>query len=261
MPQSHPRRPGARRGQALLGALVAVGVVALLVAGLYNLAIEGSQAGQASLAQIAMMGIAEAGLNVTAKMVIDTANQSLVQNLQQVPRSTAQSWGQSSTSYSAAQGNFQTMMTQYGPFAWYGAFPNSVQSAPQAAVVCAYGTQNGAGTSDDTWEACVGLIAIPSPLPSWQDNGVTATLTFPIGLLAHAWVWQGPPSGSPPGAYLGEVTSYSPTNLPGSIVITYQDCPAYYQPASCTLPTGVQVTVPPGQLLENDPNVSTPAAP
>ncbi len=260
MPRS--RRPSgrARRGQALLGALIAAGAVGLLAAGLYGLAFEGAQAGHASLAQLAAMSAAEGGLNVTLKILNDTANQALVQNLGQVPRSTAQAWGQQSTSYSAAQQNFQAMMTGYGPFEWVAAFPDTAQAAPPAAIVGASGTLPGPGGTLK-WSAYAGLIAVPSPLPTWQDNGVVATLTFPIGLLAHAWVW-GPPDASPgAGQYLGEVTGYSPPNVPGAIVLTYQDCPNYYQPPSCGYPTAVQVTVPAGQLILNDPNAQVPPPP
>jgi hypothetical protein len=258
--RSRPPRPSARRGQALLGALIAIGAVGLLVAGLYDIAIEGAQAGHASLAQLAAMSAAEGGLNVTLKILNDTANQTLIQNLGQVPRSTAQSWGQGSTSFNGAQQNFQAMMTGYGPLQWSAVFPYTSQAAPGTALVGANGVLSGPGGTNK-WIAYAGLIAIPSPLPTWQDNGVIATLTFPIGFLGRAWVW-GPPDGTPgAGQYLGEITSYSPPNIPGTIIFTYQDCPAYYQPAACNYPSAVQVTVPTGDLILNDPNAQTPAPP
>lgn len=250
----------ARRGQALLSALIAVGAVGLLVAGLYGIALEGAQAGHASLAQLAAMSATEGGLNVSLKILNDTANQVLIQNLGQVPRGVAQSWGQGSTSFNAAQQNFQAMMTGYGPLQWVVSFPYTAQAAPGAAIVGASGTLPGPGGTD-TWVAYTGLVAVPSPLPTWQDNGVVATLTFPIGFLSHAWVW-GPPDGSPgTGQYLGEITSYSPLNVPGTVILTYQDCPAYYQPAACNYPSAVQVSVPGGELVLNDPNAQTPTPP
>ncbi len=250
----------ARSGQALLGALIAVGAIGLLVAGLYGIAFEGAQAGHASLAQLAAMSAAEGGLNVTLKILDDTANQALVQNLGQVPRATAQAWGQQSTSYAAAQQNFQSMMTGYAPFQWVAGFPDTAQAAPPSAIVGASGTLPGPGGTLK-WSAYAGLIAVPLPLPTWQDNGVIATLTFPIGFLAHSWVW-GPPNGSPgAGRYLGEVTSYSAPNIPGTVILTYQDCPSYYQPPACNYPAAVQVTVPAGTLILNDPDVQVPSPP
>jgi len=243
-----------------MGALIAAGAVALLVAGLYALAFEGSLAGHTSLAQLAAMSAAEGGLNVTAKVLADTANQVLVPNLQTVPKSTAQAWGQQSTTYQAAQQNLQAMMTGYGSLQWVAAFPYTLQAAPPAAVVGLTGTLPGPGGSVK-WTAYVGIIPVPSPLPSWQDNGVVAVLTFPISVLGHAWAW-GPPNGSAgTGQYLGEVTSYGPPNIPGSIVLTYQDCPPWYQVQACSYPTSVSVTIPQGALILNDPNASAPSPP
>jgi hypothetical protein len=244
----------------LLGALIAVGAIGLLVAGLYGIAFEGAQAGHASLAQLAAMNAAEGGLNVTLKILDDTANQALVQNLGQVPRATAMAWGQQSASYAAAQQNFQAMMTGYAPFQWLVYFPYTAQAAPPSAIVGVNGALPGPGGTLK-WSAYAGLIAVPSPLPTWQDNGVIATLTFPIGFLAHSWVW-GPPNGSPgAGQYLGEVTSYSAPNIPGTVILTYQDCPSYYQPPACNYPSAVQVTVPAGELILNDPNAQVPTPP
>ena len=250
----------ARRGQALLAVLIAVGAVGLLVAGLYGIALEGAQAGHASLAQLAATSAAEGGLNVVLKILNDTSNQTLIQNLGHVSRGTAQSWGQGSMSFNAAQQNFQAMMSGYGPLQWVVAFPYTSQAAPGAAIVGATGALPGPGATDK-WIGYAGLIAVPSPLPTWQDNGVIATLTFPIGFLSRAWVWGPPNGGSGAGQYLGEITSYSPPNLPGTIILTYQDCPAYYQPAACNYPSAVQVTVPAGQLILNDPNAQTPPPP
>ncbi len=247
------------RGQALVGALIAIAAVVLLATGLYGLALAGGQAGAASIAQISTMAVAEGGLNITTKILVDTANGTLASNLGQLPRSTAQSWGQTATSYSAAQQYFAAMMTTFGPTAW-GNFPYSPQWAPSAEFVGAYSNLAGAGTAADVWTAYVGLIAVASPLPTWTDDGTKATLTFPVGVIGHAWVWQGNPNASP-GQYLGEVSTYSPANVSGSIVITYQDCPSYYKVNACNYPTAVQVTVPAGVLMSNDPNASVPAAP
>jgi len=254
------RSPRGRRGQALLGALIAIGAIGLLVAGLYDIAFEGAQAGHASLTQLTAMSAAEGGLNVTLKILNDTTQQALAPNLGQVPRATAQSWGQGSGSYAGAQQNFQAMMTGYGPLQWVASFPDMAQAAPAAALVGASGTLPGPGGTDK-WAAFAGLIAVPSPLPTWQDNGVVATLTFPIGFQSYSWAWGPPDSAVGAGQYLGEITSYSASNVPGTIILTYQDCPAYFQPPGCNVPTAVQITVPAGELILNDPNAQIPSPP
>ena len=74
-------------------------------------------------------------------------------------------------------------------------------------------------------------------------------------MYAFAWVW------GPQGNVVGELTQYTTSQNPGYIVITYPDCPAYFTSGACHLPTAVQVTLPAGDLLWSDPNVSAPGEP
>jgi hypothetical protein len=250
----------ARRGQALLGALIAVGAVGLLAASLYSIAVEGSRLQRSATTQVAAMGAAEGALNIAGKVVGATNSQALQQNLMTVPRSTAQAWGTQSTSYQAAQQNFKAMMTGYGPYMWTDSLPYTAQSPPGAAVVGLSGTLPGPGGAL-SWKAYAGLIAVPSPLPSWTDNGSVATLTFPFGFIMRAWVWGPPGSGAQGSSYLGEMTSYSVSTVPGTITLTYQDCPWYYTPPQCSYPVAVQIVMPEGELVANDANALVPPPP
>jgi hypothetical protein len=249
-----PRRH-LRSGQALLGVLIAVALLSGLAASLSGAAFEASQAAQVSSGQIAAMSLGEGGLNTVLKILIDTTNGTFTANLANVIDSAPPVWVSQASSPAGTANAFDTMMAGYGPFQ-HGPFPNVAQSGTvsEAAWIAAWGTAPGPGGTY-TWLAQAGITTVPSPAPTWQDTGQVRTLTWPIGLLAYAWVWD------PTGAALGEVTTYSPPAAPGDIILTYQDCPPYFQVLACRYPTAVQVTIPPGQLMFNDPNAAIPPRP
>jgi len=256
-PSSPAGRPLRRRsGQALLAALAAAAILLFLAAGLTSLMVESSQADQSARTQVSVMGIAEGGLNVTLRMLSDTVANALTQNLYELPRATAQGEAQSATSFGAAQAALATLLTDYGPLVPATAFPNTATNATaqSGGYLGATGTLPGPGGTY-TWLAYVGIVTPPAPLPVWRDDGTNATMTVPIALLGYAWVW------SPAGAYLGEMTLYSAQTTPGTLVVTYTDCPAYFTASACTTPTAVSISLPPGEIALNDVNVAIAAHP
>lgn len=257
------RRPllrKARRAQALAGVLIAAGILGGLAALLAGLGIEAQRAESTARAQLTGQAIAELAINSGMRVLRDTVNGAFVPNLKTVQDSRAQGWVTNSGSPCTWSG----IVAQIGDMFYHvsplipGTVPYQVQTpSPQAqsSFISLWGTSQGPGGQTYTWQVTVGLRAVPSPCPTWQDNGVTRAMTFPVGAFAFAWVWD------PEGALVGEMSGYTPPETPGVITLTYQDCPAYFSSPACHLPVSVQVMIPPSVLLWNDPNVSVPPQP
>jgi hypothetical protein len=252
-------RPGRRRrGQALVGVLIVVGMLGALAAALSWLGIEAQVAGSASRTEIAAMGVAEQAINEGMKVLRDTVAASFAENLQTVQMSRAQGWVTNSGSpctWSGVVSQLQDILYHYMPLT-QGTVPQQAQvPSPQAssAYAALWGTSPGPGGAY-TWEVIVGIEPVPSPCPTWQQTASQASMTFPIGAYAFAWVWD--PEGTP----LGEMTLYTPPQTPGDIVLTYTICPPWYSNPACTQPTGVSVSLPGGELMWNDPNVLWPSS-
>jgi len=245
-------RPLRRRsGQALVAALVAAAILLFLAAGLTSLMVESGDADQSARTQVSVLGIAAGGLNITLRMLSDTVANTLTENLYQLPRATAQGEARGATSFGAAQAALTALLTNYGPLVPSAAFPETATNAgtQSGGYLGGTGTLPGPGGAY-TWLAYVGIVTPPAPLPAWRDDGTNATVTVPIALLGYAWVW------SPAGAYLGEMTLYSAPTTPGTLVVTYTDCPAYFTVNACTNPTAVSISLPPGEIALNDVNVA-----
>jgi hypothetical protein len=249
-----------RSGQALLGALIVVGLLAVLAGSLEGLAVQGQVAGSSARDQLTAQGMAELAINVGMRVLRDTVNSTVIPNLQTVQDSRAQGWVTNSGSpctWSGMVSQLGDMLYHFSPL-YPGTVPNQVQTASPPAT-SSYGrvkvVESGPGGRTYTGEVVVGIESAASPCPSWSDTGVQRSLTFPIGVFAFAWVW------GPEGNVIGELTQYTPSQTPGYIVMTYPDCPAYFTPGACHLPTSVQVTLPAGELLWNDPNVNAPSMP
>jgi len=236
------------------------GLLAALLGALGGLAIEGQIAGSASRDQVTAQAIAELGLNIGTRILNDTANHALVANLETVQDSRAQGWVTNSGSpctWSGVTSQLSDMLLHFAPLT-PGPVPNQVQaSSPPASAgyVRVWRTVLGPGNQAYTWEAVVGIATAAAPCPSWQDTGTARLMTFPINTFGFAWVW------GPEGQLLGELTLYPPPQTPGFMLLTYPDCPSYFSAPACHLPTSVQVALPAGTLLWNDPNVNAPAMP
>lgn len=258
--ERRPRLRRSRRAQALAGVLVVVGILGAVAAALAGLGIEGQLAGSAARSQLAGQAIAELAIHSGMRVLRDTVNSAFAQNLQTVQDSRAQGWVTQSGSpctWSGVVSQASDIFPHYSPLT-PGQMPNQIQtpSPPNtASSIRLRGTATGPGTKAYTWQVTAGIEAVPAPCPTWQDNGVTRAMTFPIGAFAFAWVWD------PQGTLVGEMSDYTVPQTPGAIVLTYQDCPPYFSNPACQLPTSVQVTLPMGELLWNDPNVSTPPMP
>ena len=248
-----------RSGQALLGALIVVGLLAVLVGSLEGLAVEGQVAGSSARDQLTAQGMAGLAVNVAIRVLRDTVNNTVVPNLGTVQDSRAQGWVTNSGSpctWGSVVGQLGDLEYHYVPLAASSAVQATVQQGSNAASwFRVWNTARGPGNQLYTWEAQVTIAPVSSPCPSWSDTGVQRSMTFPIATYAFAWVW------GPQGNLLGELTQYTTSQNPGYIVITYPDCPAYFTSGACHLPTAVQVTLPAGELLWSDPNVSAPAEP
>ncbi|HLJ58883.1 MAG TPA: hypothetical protein VKZ50_04040 [bacterium] len=253
----------AQRGQALLGALIVVVILGVLTASLTTLAIEGQQAGTVARDQLTAQSIAETGINAGLATVQATSQNAFTNNLFTVTKSYAQTWVTgvgSPCSASSVAYNIGDMFYHYFPFTPSAGQPiiNTIQrSSPPASGnwIRLWDAVAGPGGQTYTWEVQAGIEGVGSPCPTWNDNGSQTIMMYPIGAYAFAWVW------GPQGQVLGEMTEYTPSATPGYVVMTYTDCPAYYQPSTCNYPTAVQVAIPAGELLWDDPNVSTPTEP
>lgn len=246
---------GPRRGQALLGVLVGITLLSLLTAGVTMLGRASGQGGAVALRGMTAMPVAEAGLNSTYKILADTINSQMVQNLWLYQTLQSISPWVSDTSWSGIQSGFTAMMRAVSPFTVDGSFPQELASSQASAYVSAAGTASGPGGMA-TWYAIVGLIPVRSPVPATTypsagscPGSPLEVITFPIAVRGHAWVW------GPDGTYLGEVTLYS--SSPGAITMTWN----MQSGGTATGPGCVQATLPGTSLLLNDPNVSTPPHP
>jgi len=223
-------------------------------------AIEGQIAGSASRDQLTAQAIAELGLNTGMRVLTDTAHSAFVTNLETVQDSRAQGWVTNSGStctWSGVTSQLSDLLSHFAPLT-PGPVPDQVQVAsPQASAgyVRIWNTARGPGNEGYTWEAVVGIASAPAPCPSWQDTGTARMMTFPINTFAFAWVW------GPEGQLVGELTLSPPSQTPGAILLTYPDCPTYFSSPACHVPTSVQVSLPAGTLLWNDPNVNAPTMP